>query len=99
MHFVTSFFLPNFSKLHPLTTTGIAPVAILTILNVRICKGIVLLHQRRTNRNAKEINMTYIAIAIVGLFVVTNLPRILLGFHEVSREDLSAGPLAKWEDP
>ncbi len=74
-------------------------MAILTILNVRICKGIVLLHQRRTNRNAKEINMTYIAIVIVGLFVVTNLPRILLGFHEVSREDLSARPLAKWEDP
>jgi hypothetical protein len=48
---------------------------ILVILNVRICKGIMLLHQRRTNRNTKEINMTYIAIAIVTMFIVLNLPR------------------------
>ena len=43
----------------------------------------MLLHHRRTNRNAKEIKMTYIAIAIVTLFVVSNMPRILLGFEEV----------------
>lgn len=65
----------SFAQFHPLITTGLAPITILVILNVRICKGIMLLHQRRTNRNAKEINMTYIAIAIVTLFVVFNLPR------------------------
>ena len=70
-------------QIHPLFTTGILPIAVLIVLNVRICKGILLLHQRRTNRNTKEINMTYIAIAIVTLFVVTNLPRILMGFREV----------------
>ena len=40
-------------QLHPLTTTGLAPVAILIVLNVRICRGIHFLHQRRTSRNRK----------------------------------------------
>ena len=68
-------FFSFLAQFHPLITTGLAPITILVILNVRICKGIMLLQQRRTNRNAKEINMTYIAIAIVTLFVVFNLPR------------------------
>eukprot|EP00094_Tigriopus_californicus_P000295 TCALIF_00285-PA protein Name:"Similar to FR FMRFamide receptor (Drosophila melanogaster)" AED:0.21 eAED:0.21 QI:91/0.57/0.37/0.62/0.57/0.75/8/0/476 len=74
--------------LHPLTTTGVAPIAILIFLNIRICKGIILLHQRRTNRNIKEIRMTYIAIAIVTLFIIFNLPRIVAGAHEVFHTQL-----------
>lgn len=70
-------------QVHPLSTTGLIPILILVILNIRICKGIMLLHQRRTNRNTKEIRMTYIAIAIVTAFFVFNLPRIAAGTYEV----------------
>ncbi|XP_059087359.1 FMRFamide receptor-like isoform X2 [Tigriopus californicus] len=74
--------------IHPLTTTGLAPVAILIVLNVRICRGIQILHQRRTSRNRKELNMAYIAIVIVSLFVISNMPRILAGAQEVTNTHL-----------
>ena len=62
-------------QFHPLTTTGLAPMFILIVLNLRICRGIRILHQRRTSRNRKELNMAYVAIVIVSLFVLTNMPR------------------------
>ena len=65
----------SLSQFHPFTTTGLAPMAILVVLNIRICRGIRVLHQRRTSRNRRELNMAYIAIVIVSLFVVSNVPR------------------------
>ena len=62
-------------QFHPFTTTGVAPTAVLIVLNLRICRGIRVLHQRRTKRNRRELNMAYIAIAIVSLFVMSNVPR------------------------
>ena len=63
-------------------------MAILIVLNVRICRGIQILHQRRTSRNRKELNMAYIAIVIVSLFVISNMPRILAGAQEVTNTSL-----------
>lgn len=50
-------------QFHPLTTTGLAPVAILIVLNVRICRGISILHQRRTSRNRK---VTWVVVGKVA---------------------------------
>ena len=36
----------------------------------------------------QELNMAYVAIIIVTLFVVTNLPRVLAGAHEVTNTHL-----------
>ena len=68
-------FIALLIQFHPLITTGLAPITILVILNVRICKGIMLLHQRRTNRNAKEINM---ALRMVLLWWRSMIPLQIL---------------------
>ena len=41
-------------QLHPLTTTGLAPVIILAVLNVRICRGISVLNRKRQNFTGNE---------------------------------------------
>ena len=80
MIFLNSNFHIFFFQFHPFTTTGVAPTAVLIVLNLRICRGIRVLHQRRTKRNRRELNMAYIAIAIVSLFVISNVPRYVLRY-------------------
>ena len=45
-----------FQQLHPLTTTGLAPVIILAVLNVRICRGIAVLNRKRQTFTANDVS-------------------------------------------
>lgn len=72
-------------QLHPLATTGVVPFAILIVLNVRICRGIRILQGRR---NRKDLNLAQIAVTIVSLFVISNVPRIFAGGMEVANTNV-----------
>ena len=68
---------------HPLLTTCILPIFILSILNYKVIK---ISKQRLSSftRMAFEVKMAKIMMTIVILFIILNTPRISLSLYEVS---------------
>ena len=64
---------------HPLLTTCLAPLIILIILNYKIFIG-----SSRINVTSQDTNLSTIMIAIVSVFVILNIPKIVLTLFEVT---------------
>ena len=67
---------------HPLLTTCVIPIIVLCILNHKIIK---ISKQRLSSftRMAFEVNLAKIMITIVIIFIIFNIPRMLLFLYEV----------------
>jgi hypothetical protein len=68
-----------------LVTTGLGPMAALAFFNLRIFRGIRMMHERTRRNNkqkASEMNLAAILLCIVFLFLVCHFPRIMLNVHE-----------------
>ena len=66
--------------LHPLLTTCVAPILLLTVLNYRIFLG----SARVPSNSSQETNLSSIMIAIVSVFIVMAIPKMALNLFEVS---------------
>ena len=68
---------------HPLLTTCILPIIILSILNYKVFK---ISKQRLSSftRMTFEVTMAKIMITIVLIFIILNIPRVFMSLYEVS---------------
>ena len=65
-----------------LVITCIIPVISLIGLNMRIFRGIRFSHIRSKNSAKKEVNLAFILICIVFVFIFSNIPRVFLNCYE-----------------
>ena len=66
--------------LHPLLTTCVAPILLLTVLNYKIFLG----STRVPTTSSQETNLSTIMIAIVSVFMIMAIPKMGLNLFEVS---------------
>jgi len=78
-------FLLFFQAFHPLTTTGLAPLILLLILNFKIYRRISLSNKyfRAGSSRTKEYHLAKTMMVLVIVFIVLNMPRLVLGLNEV----------------
>jgi len=78
-------FLLVFQAFHPLTTTGLAPLILLLILNFKIYRRISLSNKyfRAGSSRTKEYHLAKTMMVLVLVFIVLNMPRLVLGLNEV----------------
>jgi len=78
-------FLLFFQAFHPLTTTGLAPLVLLLILNFKIYRRISLSNKyfRAGSSRTKEYHLAKTMMVLVIVFIVLNMPRLVLGLNEV----------------
>ena len=65
---------------HPLASTCIIPVFILSILNYRILAG----SKRMSANSQNDISMAKIMMTIVAVFITLSIPRMVLALYEVT---------------
>ena len=65
--------------IHPLLTTCVAPILLLTVLNYKIFLG-----SSRLPNSSQETNLSTIMIAIVSVFIIMALPKMALNLYEVT---------------
>ena len=66
---------------HPLTTTFLIPIILLTFLNYKIVLGSKRIH---SNRLKKEVSLSKIMMTLVAVFIILSIPRMSLALFEVS---------------
>jgi len=78
-------FLLFFQAFHPLTTTGLAPLVILSLLNFKIYRQISMSNKffRTGSSRTKEFRLAKTMMALVVVFILLNMPRLVLGLIEV----------------
>ena len=100
-------FLLAYQVFHPLISTGIVPLLLLSFTNIRIFfrlgRKLVLStlspfmcrfnESRLRPRAKKDTRTSQIVTAIVTIFLILNTPRLLLGIFEIFRQSTQCGSL------
>ena len=63
---------------------GIFPFLSITFLNTKIYQAI---RRRRKRRRVREDSMSVVLMIIVTVFIVCNIPRLVLNMHEITVND------------
>jgi len=80
-------FLLFFQAFHPLTTTGLVPLLILSVMNYKIYSQMSEAKKffRPESKRTKDFMLAKIMMALVMVFLILNTPRIILGVYEVTQ--------------
>ena len=66
--------------IHPLLTTCVAPILLLTVLNYKIFLG----SSRLSTTSSQETHLSTVMIAIVSVFIIMAIPKMALNLYEVA---------------
>lgn len=78
-------FLIVYQSVHPLTTTGLAPLLLLSILNLNMHISLGRFQQSQSQSARKEMHLTRMMSIIVLTFLLLNMPRCVIGLFEATR--------------
>ena len=71
----------TYQVIHPLTTTCIVPIIVLSILNIKILMRACRIQASRMNNEKK---LAKVMMCIVGVFIFLSMPKMILALYEVS---------------
>ena len=73
-------FLILYQSVHPLTTTGLAPLFLLATLNFKM-----FFRPGSNLSNKRDLQLAKIVGTVVLVFLVLNMPRVVIGVFELTR--------------
>ena len=71
----------TYQVIHPLTTTCIIPILVLSILNTKI---LLRANRIQSSRMKNEKRLVKVMVMVVGVFIILSVPKMSLALYEVS---------------